>query len=110
MDSSKSWQDELWKACCTNGCTNGEGMITDKVPTPDELYAVVKEGEKINQRYREGVASALLGGGITLIPNDALRDHEYMVSRAVYEAAIRLSANHQTPGVPGECDDAPRSD
>ena len=49
-------------------------------------------GEKLVDEYRERVAQALLQAGITLIPSDHLQDHQYVVSRGVYEAAKKLIA------------------
>lgn len=37
------------------------------------------------------VADTLLSCGITLIPSDHLLDHQFVVSRGVYEAAKKLS-------------------
>lgn len=48
-------------------------------------------GEKLVEEYRDKIASAMISAGITLIPSDHLRDHEYVVSRGVYEAAKKLS-------------------
>lgn len=44
-------------------------------------------GDALVKEYRERVASALLGVGIELIPSEHLKDHQYVVSRGVYEAA-----------------------
>lgn len=48
-------------------------------------------GEKLIQEYRDRVASTLLSAGICLIPSDHLMDHQYVVSRGVYDAAKKLA-------------------
>lgn len=63
---------------------------TGGTPTIEELHRVVREGQKINERYREGIASAFLGDGIVLIPNEHLKDHQFMVSPKIYDAALKL--------------------
>lgn len=47
-------------------------------------------GKKLADEYREKVASALLESSLTLIPSDHLQDHQFVVSRGVYEAAKRI--------------------
>lgn len=55
-----------------------------------QMQAATLSGEKLVKEYRENIAQALISVGITLIPSDYLRDHEYVVSRGVYEAAKNL--------------------
>jgi hypothetical protein len=43
--------------------------------------------EEVHKRHRRNVAKHLMASGITLIPSDRLQDHEYVVSRGVYDAA-----------------------
>lgn len=47
-------------------------------------------GKKLADEYREKVASTLLEASLTLIPSDHLQDHQFVVSRGVYEAAKRI--------------------
>lgn len=47
-------------------------------------------GKKLAEEYRQQVASTLLTASLTLIPSDHLQDHQFVVSRAVYEAAKRM--------------------
>lgn len=54
------------------------------------LDIAMMQGDKLVKQYRENVATALINAGITLIPSDHLRDHEYVVSRGVYEAAKKI--------------------
>lgn len=46
-------------------------------------------GQKLINEYQERTAQTLLEASLTLIPCDTLRDHEFIVSRGVYEAAKR---------------------
>lgn len=48
-------------------------------------------GEKLVREYRERVAWTLMAAGIQLIPSDDLKDHQYVVSRGVYDAAKRVA-------------------
>lgn len=43
--------------------------------------------EKLVEEFRFSCAKALLSAGITLIPSENLEDHQFVVSRGVYEAA-----------------------
>jgi hypothetical protein len=47
-------------------------------------------GNRLAEEYRERVASSLLAASLTLIPSDHLLDHQFVVSRGVYEAARRI--------------------
>lgn len=58
--------------------------------TVDDIRKAVSAADKITEDYRTKVAETFLSGGITLYPSDTLKDNEYMVSRAVYEAAKKL--------------------
>jgi hypothetical protein len=49
-----------------------------------------KTGEKLVEEHRNRVAETLLAVGITLIPCDDLLDHQFAVSRGVYEAAKKI--------------------
>lgn len=55
------------------------------------LEAAKLTGDKLVQEHRNKVAEALLSAGINLIPSDHLRDHEFVVSRGVYEAAKKIA-------------------
>jgi hypothetical protein len=46
-------------------------------------------GKKVTEEYREQVARTLLTASLTIIPSDHLQDHQFVVSRGVYEAARR---------------------
>jgi hypothetical protein len=47
-------------------------------------------GRKCVEEYREKVACSLLTASLTLIPSEHLQDHQFVVSRGVYEAAKRI--------------------
>lgn len=47
-------------------------------------------GEKLVEEHRMRAAEALMSAGITLIPSDHLLDHQFCVSRGVYEAAKKI--------------------
>ncbi len=47
-------------------------------------------GKKVVEEYREQVAHSLLSANLTIIPSDHLQDHQFVVSRGVYEAARRI--------------------
>ena len=51
-----------------------------------------KTGEKLVEEHRMRCAETLLTAGITLIPSDHLLDHQFVVSRGVYEAAKKISS------------------
>lgn len=53
------------------------------------LQIAAMAGEKLVHEYRERVAWTLLAAGIDLIPSDHLKDHQFVVSRGVYDAAKR---------------------
>lgn len=57
-----------------------------------QLDLAGKTGEKLVEEYRERMAETLMLAGVTLIPCDHLLDHQYAVSRGVYEAAKRRIA------------------
>ena len=54
------------------------------------LDALGLSGERLIQDYQMKCATTLLSAGIDLIPSDNLRDHQFVVSRGVYEAAKKL--------------------
>lgn len=47
--------------------------------------------DRLVEEYRNKVAETLLSCGIHLIPSDHLLDHQYVVSRGVYDAAKALT-------------------
>lgn len=55
-----------------------------------QLEIMGMTGKKLAEEYRQQVASTLLTANLTLIPSDHLQDHQFVVSRAVYEAAKRM--------------------
>ena len=57
----------------------------------EQLLLAQAKGEKLVEDYREQVARTFLSAGIQLIPSDYLADHQYVVSRGVYEAAKKLA-------------------
>ncbi len=57
-----------------------------------KMQAAMKEAEAIHEQSLQATARAFGGSGITVIVNPALKDNEYMVSPAVYEA-VRLIAS-----------------
>lgn len=56
-----------------------------------QLDLLGKTGEKLVEEHRMRCAETLMTAGITLIPCDQLLDHQFAVSRGVYEAAKKLS-------------------
>lgn len=54
------------------------------------LHVMELVGKKLADEYREQVASTLLTASLTLIPSDHLQDHQFVVSRGVYEAARKM--------------------
>jgi hypothetical protein len=56
----------------------------------EQLRRIVNEGEKIAEQYRRQVAESLLLSGIQLIPSSYLRDNQYVVSQAIYDAAKKI--------------------
>lgn len=54
------------------------------------MELMVMTGEKLVAEHRQRVAETLLAAGITLIPSDSLQDHQFAVSRGVYEAAKKM--------------------
>jgi len=55
-----------------------------------QLDLMGKTGEKLIEEHRMKCAETLLTAGITLIPCDYLLDHQFAVSRGVYEAAKKI--------------------
>jgi len=55
-----------------------------------QLDLMGKTGEKLIEEHRMKCAETLLTAGITLIPCDHLLDHQFAVSRGVYEAAKKI--------------------
>jgi hypothetical protein len=58
--------------------------------TVDGLLEAKKTMDAITDKYREQTALGFLEAGIHLIPDDDLKDNEFRVSRAMYEAARKL--------------------
>lgn len=56
----------------------------------DVLNIAKHTGAKLVQEHRRHVAATLMGAGITLIPSDHLLDHQFCVSRGVYDEAKKL--------------------
>ena len=54
------------------------------------LGLIQMSGPKLLNEYRQRLAECLCSVGLTVIPSDHLRDHEFVVSREVYEAAKRM--------------------
>lgn len=48
------------------------------------------------QRYQRTVANALISAGVCIIPSDVLEDHQFMVSRGVYDAAVNSELHIRT--------------
>jgi hypothetical protein len=55
-----------------------------------QMELMGQTGEKLVQEHRIRVAETLLTAGITLIPCDHLLDHQFAVSRGVYDAAKKM--------------------
>lgn len=55
-----------------------------------QMELMGKTGEKLVEEHRMRCAETLLTAGITLIPCDHLLDHQFAVSRGVYEAAKKI--------------------
>lgn len=69
------------------------------------LEAMHATSSKLVERHRTECAEALLASGLSLIPSEHLRDHEFVVSRGVYEAAMKLikpDRKEEQPA-PSEC-------
>lgn len=58
-----------------------------------QLEIMGMTGKKLAEEYRQQVASTLLTASLTLIPSDHLQDHQFVVSRGVYESAKRMIEN-----------------
>ena len=56
-----------------------------------QLELTKVHGEALTKEYREKTAATLLSAGILLIPSEYLRDHEFVVSMGVYEAAKKIT-------------------
>lgn len=55
-----------------------------------KLASKLAEEYRKDEGYREKTAITLLRAGVSLIPCDYLQDHQFIVSRGVYEAAKRI--------------------
>ena len=77
------------------------------MPTPDQIDKAITDdtlrrsmfarlqvmqmtGDKLVEEYRSKTAETLLSAGLTLIPSDHLQDHQFVVSRGIYEAARNI--------------------
>jgi len=67
----------------------GKQESCDPLLSPD-LMRLHLTGKKLAEEYRNKCAAALVGAGITLIPSEDLEDHQFVVSRGVYDAAKRF--------------------
>ena len=56
-----------------------------------QIDAMELHGKRLVEEYRNDCAKSLLRAGITLIPSDFLQDHQFVVSRGVYEAARQMA-------------------
>jgi len=62
-----------------------------------EASRKVLEITALQERQAENTARRLLSAGVSLIPSEVLADNQFMVSRAVFEAARRLLKHEKTP-------------
>ncbi len=53
-------------------------------------------GEQLVEDYRQKMAESFLLAGITLIPSEYLHDHQFVVSRGVYDAALKMASAKKT--------------
>ena len=58
-----------------------------------QMELMGKTGEKLVEEHRMRCAETLLTAGLTLIPCDHLLDHQFAVSRGVYEAAKKIGVS-----------------
>jgi len=58
-----------------------------------QLDIMGKTGEKLIEEHRSRCAETLMTAGITLIPCDHLLDHQFVVSRGVYDAAKKINSH-----------------
>jgi hypothetical protein len=56
------------------------------------MQMAMASGEKLVEEHRARVAETLLHAGLHLIPSDHLQDHQFVVSRGIYEAARTVGA------------------
>lgn len=56
-----------------------------------QLEIMGATGKKLVEEHRKRCAETLLTAGINLIPSDHLLDHQFVVSRGVYDAAKEIS-------------------
>ncbi len=83
---AESWTDSTF-------ANREEALLHDRAFLA-RLQAMGNSAKQLTEEYRFNCAKTLLSAGITLIPSDHLRDHEFVVSRGVYEAAKKLT-NHK---------------
>lgn len=55
------------------------------------LDAMRESAGNLLERHRHDAAMALLSAGICLIPSDHLQDHQFVVSRGVYDVARKAT-------------------
>ena len=54
------------------------------------MDAMTLTGEKLVEEHRRRIAHSLMVCGLTLIPSEHLTDNQFVVSRGVYDAAMRI--------------------
>ena len=59
----------------------------------DEIRRSLDLVRRTAEEHRTNVASILMDAGIVLLPCDALRDNQFMVSAAIYKASLALGDN-----------------
>lgn len=60
-----------------------------------DVSRLMAESRRMTTEYRERTAQELLRAGIHLIPCDWLQDHQFVVSRGIYDAVQQLCASHK---------------
>jgi len=55
-----------------------------------QLEIMRMTGDRLVEEFRTRCAETLLKSGTQLIPSDYLQDHQFVVSRGVYEAAKKV--------------------
>lgn len=72
------------------GSTASDVNIWPHIITLESLKEVAEAGQKIADEHHRNMAQNFLIAGITLIPSDELRDDQFIVSRAIYNAASKI--------------------
>ena len=55
------------------------------------LEAAELTGDKLVAEYRHKTAETLMMAGLCLIPSEHLNDNQFVVSRGIYDAAIKIA-------------------